>query len=130
MLRASNGKPLYNAAVVFHPLKEDKDEGNMELKTNEEGKAVLDMLPIGSDVLVQVIMPGFRTFGQQYSVPTDKKSITIKLLPPNRQYSLYSQKSPTSDAHNNTPQPQMGHAAPADSPLLAPAPDKKKKSPF
>lgn len=125
VLKASNGKPLYNAAVVFHPMKEDKDEGNMELKTNEEGKAVLDMLPIGSDVMVQVIMKGYRTYGQEYAVPTDKKFITIKLLPPDQQYSIYKQKSSSTDAQNNAPQTQMGHAAPADSPLLAPAPEKK-----
>lgn len=129
VLKASNGKPLYNAAVIFHPMKQDKDEGNMELKTNEEGKAVLDMLPIGTDVMVQVIKPGFRTFGQEYSVPTDKKSITIKLLPPDQQYSVYKQNASNSDAQNNAPQPQMGHATPTDSPLLAPAP-KKKSHPY
>lgn len=125
VLKASTGKPLPNAAVVFHPMKQDKDQGNMELKTNEDGKAVLDMLPIGSDVLVQVIMPGYKTFGQQYSVPTDKRSITIKLLRPGQQYSLYKSKPSNDSPQNNTPQTQMGHAAPADSPLLAPAPEKK-----
>ncbi|HET9088249.1 MAG TPA: hypothetical protein VFN53_12065 [Acidobacteriaceae bacterium] len=129
VLKASNGKPLYNAAVIFHPMKQDKDEGNMELKTNEEGKAVLDMLPIGSEVLVQVIKPGYRTFGQEYSVPSDKKAITIKLLPPDQQYSVYKQKASNSDGQNNAPQPQMGHAAPTDSPLLAPA-QKKKSHPY
>lgn len=125
VLKGSTGKPLYNAAVVFHPMKQDKDEGNMELKTNEEGKAVLDMLPIGSDVMVQVIMKGYRTYGREYSVTTDKKFITIELLPPDQQYSIYKQKSSSTDAQNNAPQTQMGHAAPADSPLLAPAPEKK-----
>ncbi len=125
VLKASTGKPLRNAAVVFHPLKGTKDEGNMELKTNEEGKAILDVIPIGTDVLVQVIVPGFRTFGQEYEIATDKKLITIKLLPPEEQYSVYSKNNANSDVQNNAPQAQMGHAAPADSPLLAPA-DKKK----
>ena len=29
VLKASTGKPLYNAAVVFHPIKQDKDEGDL-----------------------------------------------------------------------------------------------------
>jgi hypothetical protein len=124
VLRAADGKPLQHAAVVFHPKQGDKDDGNMELKTNEQGVATLNIIPVGSTVLVQVIVPGYRTFGQQYDVPTNKKSITIKMLPPDQQYSVYAKFNPNTDTQNNTPQTQMGHAAPADSPLLAPAPKK------
>ena len=66
----------------------------MELKTNEEGKATLNIVPLGSEVLVQVIVPGYRTFGQKYDVPTSEKSITIKMLPPNQQYSIYEKPKP------------------------------------
>src|SRR5580658_7268306 len=45
--KASTGKPVENAGVIFHPIKNGKDQGNMELKTNEEGKAVLDVVPVG-----------------------------------------------------------------------------------
>ena len=96
----------------------------MELKTDEKGKASLNIVPLGSEVLVQVIAPGYRTFGQKYNVPTSEKSITIKLLPPNQQYSVYTKPQPNSDIQNNTPHTVMGHAAPADSPLLTP-PQKK-----
>ena len=122
VLRAADGKPLQNAAVVFHPAQGTTNEGNMELKTNEEGKASLDIIPLGSEVLVQVIVPGYRTFGQKYDVSTSEKSITIKMLPPNQEYSIYSKPSPKSDVQNNTPHTEMGHAAPADSPLLTPPP--------
>src|SRR5580698_5313194 len=37
-----NGKPIENAAVVFHPMEGEKDKGNMELKTNEDGKTIID----------------------------------------------------------------------------------------
>ncbi|MEO6964414.1 MAG: carboxypeptidase-like regulatory domain-containing protein [Acidobacteriaceae bacterium] len=124
VLRAADGKPLENVAVVFHPVRGTKDEGNMELKTNAEGKASLTIVPIGSEVLVQVIAPGYRTFGKKYDVPTSKKSITIKMLLPNQQYSVYKKSNSNTDAENNTPHTQMGHAAPADSPLLTP-PQKK-----
>src|SRR5487761_1149143 len=138
VVKGSTGKPLHNAAVVFH-IKSDPsegnsivrvvksvtsdpsegDDGNMELKTNEQGKASLDIIPIGSKILVQVIVPGFRTYGEEYDVPTDKKTILVKMIPPKDQYSAYKENKP-STAQNNTPQTQMGHAAPTDSPLLAP----------
>ena len=124
VLRAEDGKPLQNVAVVFHPREGTKDDGNMELKTNESGDATLTIIPVGSKVLVQVIAPGYRTFGGEYDVPGNKKSITIKMLPPDKQYSVYAKYNPNSDVQTNTPQTQMGHAAPADSPLLAPAPKK------
>jgi hypothetical protein len=124
VLKAEDGKPLQNAAVVFQPRQGSKNEGNMELKTNEEGKAALTIVPLGSQVLVQVIAQGYRTYGHVYDVPTSKKSITIKLLPPDQQYSIYTKNNPKSDVQDNAPQAQMDHAAPADSPLLTPAPDK------
>jgi len=125
VLRASDGKPLKNAAVVFHPALGDTQEGNMELKTNDEGVAKMTIIPQGSQVLVQVIMDGYRTFGQKYDVPGAEKSITIKLLPPDQQYSIYTKYNPNADIQDNTPKAQMGHAEPTDSPLLEPAPKKK-----
>ena len=125
VLRASDGKPLKNAAVVFHPAKGNTQEGNMELKTNDDGVAKLTIVPQGSQVLVQVIMDGYRTFGRTYDVPGSEKAITVKLLPPDQQYSIYTKFNPDSDVQDNAPKAQMGHAEPTDSPLLAPAPPKK-----
>ena len=34
VLRSTNGKPIPNAAVVFHPMEGDKDKGALELKSN------------------------------------------------------------------------------------------------
>ena len=128
VLRGESGQPLKNVAVVFHPTHDGVDDGSMELKTNTEGKASLNIVPIGSKILVQVIASGYRTFGAQYDVPTDKREITVKLLPPTQQYSTYAKNSPNSDVQSNTPKTEMGHAAPADSPLLTP--QKKKGSDF
>jgi len=44
ILRDTDAKPIENAAVIFHL---DGDKGNMELKTNEDGKSIIDVLPIG-----------------------------------------------------------------------------------
>ncbi len=129
VVKNSDGKPLQNAAVIFHATSEgDKNEGNMELKTNEQGEATLSIIPIGSKVLVQVIAPGYRTFGAEYDVPSDKKLISVKMVPPHEQYSVYAKNSSKSDLQTNTPQTQMGHAAPADSPLLVPPQKTKSKS--
>ncbi len=126
VLRASNDKPIHNAAVVFHSTKNDKNDGNMEIKTNEDGKTSIDMIPIGSNVLVQVIAQGYRTFGQEYKIDGDHKDILIKMETPKNQYTVFKAGSQADNSHTNAPQPQMGAAAPTDSPLLAP-PSKKDK---
>jgi hypothetical protein len=87
--KATNGKPVENAAVVFHPQKDGKDDGNMELKTNEEGKASLDVIPIGDAVRLQIIANGFQTYGADYQIDGPTKEIEVKLLRPGRQYSIY-----------------------------------------
>ena len=89
VIKATNGKPVENAAVVFHPMKNGKDEGSLELKTNEEGKAIIDVIPIGDTVRLQVIASGFQTFGDDYEITTDSKEITVKMKRPDRQYSIY-----------------------------------------
>jgi len=87
--KAANGKPVPNAAVIFHPLKGGKDEGNMEIKTNHEGVAILDLIPIGDSVRLQVVADGFQTFGQDYTIDSDTKIIEVKMQPPGKQSSLY-----------------------------------------
>jgi 5-hydroxyisourate hydrolase-like protein (transthyretin family) len=89
VLKASNGKPLENASVVFHPLKNGKDEGNMELKTNEDGKVTIDVIPVGDGLRLQVLATGYQTYGNDYELPADTKDIEVKLSRPQRQYSIY-----------------------------------------
>jgi hypothetical protein len=85
----TNGKPLANAAVIFHPVKDGKDDGNLEMKSDTDGKAVIDVIPVGSQMRVQVIANGYASFGEDYDVPTDSKNIVIKLKRPVEQYSTY-----------------------------------------
>jgi hypothetical protein len=89
VLRGYNGKPIANAAVVFRSVKDGKDEGNLEVKTNEEGKAIIDVIPTGSKVQVQVIAAGFATFAEEYQVDETDRTIEIKMLRPRAQVSLY-----------------------------------------
>lgn len=88
ILRNDDGKPIENAAVVFHLV---GDKGNMELKTNEDGKTIIDVLPTGSKVLVQVIARGYQTYGGDYNLDKAEKAIEIKLKRPGQQYSIYEQ---------------------------------------
>jgi hypothetical protein len=99
VVKDSNSKPVENAAVVFHSLKGDHDEGNMELKTNEQGQAVIDVIPIGETVRLQIVASGFQTFGQDYPVTTSTKTINVRLLRPGKQYSIYVKHS---DAERGT----------------------------
>jgi hypothetical protein len=89
ILKDVNGKPIENAAVIFHPMVGEKDEGNMELKTDEDGKTIIDVLPIGDTVRLQVIARGFQTFGEDYKIEKAEMGIQIRLLRPGQQYSIY-----------------------------------------
>src|SRR5580704_5945541 len=90
VVRDYNGKPVRNAGVVMHSVgKHDKQErGGLELKTDADGKASFDGVPYGK-LRVQVLAPGFQTFGEDYDVDRAKVDFTIKLKRPQSQYSVY-----------------------------------------
>jgi hypothetical protein len=85
-----NGKPLMNAAVVFHAVREGKEDGNLEVKTDEDGKATIDVIEIGSHVTVQVIANGFATYAEQIDVDGPSKELLVKMQRPVAQVSKYT----------------------------------------
>ena len=89
VVRFDDKHPIEDAAVVFHPIKDGKDAGNMELKTNEDGKTYIDVIETGSTVLVQVIAHGYQTYGKVYQADKPEMAITIPLHRPVPQYSIY-----------------------------------------
>jgi hypothetical protein len=91
--RDNNHKPIANAAVIFRSIKDGKDEGNLEVKTNEEGKAIIDIIPTGSAVDVQVIADGFATYAKQYQVDEPSRQIAISMIAPRAQVSAYQDNS-------------------------------------
>ena len=97
VLRDSDQKPLENAAVIFHTL---NDPGNMELKSNEEGKAIIDVLPIGETVRLQIIAKGYKTFGGDYKIDKDQMAIEIHMVRPKGQYSIYKDNSADGQSHD------------------------------
>jgi hypothetical protein len=100
-----NGKPIENAAVVFHPMAGDKDEGNMELKTNEDGKAVIDVIPIGDTVRLQVIAKGYQTYGEDYKIEKAEMAIDVRMKRPGEQYSIYKSHDPAPSTPKDAPPP-------------------------
>lgn len=112
--KGSTGKPVENAGVVFHPIDKDgKDGGNMELKTNEEGKAELDVIPVGDTVRLQIIAHGFQTYGADYVADTTTKEIAVKMLPPGHQYSIYEKHNDSQrGGEDEAPKPSDDSAQP------------------
>lgn len=86
VLKDFNGKPIENASVIFHTVNES---GNMELKSDEDGKATIDVLPIGDTMRLQIIAKGYQTYGADYKIDSDKMAIEIRMKRPGEQYSIY-----------------------------------------
>jgi hypothetical protein len=100
VVRDSDGKPVRNAEVVLHPVKSKGKQANgeMELKTDADGKASIDGIPYGP-LRVQVLAPHFQTFGEDYEINKPEMELTVKLKHPSGQYSTY-------DSHPDDKKPQ------------------------
>jgi len=110
-----NGKPLVNAAVIFHATKGDGDTGNMEIKTNNQGQAIMDFIEAGSHVTVQIIANGFATDAEEFDVTTEDKNVLVKMKHPQAQVSGYQ------DNEGKPAQTQPG-VQEREKPVLAPSP--------
>jgi len=86
VVRDADSKPIENAAVVFQLVGE---KGNMELKTDEDGRSVIDVLPTGSKMRLQIIAKGYQTYGQEYMIDKAELAFGIRLKRPGEQYSIY-----------------------------------------
>jgi hypothetical protein len=100
VVRDSDGKPVRNAEIVLHPVKGKGKQANgeMELKTDADGKASIDGIPYGA-LRVQVLAPHFQTFGEDYEISKPEMELTVKLKHPGGQYSTY-------DNHGDDKKPQ------------------------
>ena len=91
--KKATGKPVVNAAVIFRALREGKDDGNLEVKTDPDGKATIDVISSGSLVQVQVIANGLATYADSFQVDEPSREIHIALLKPQEQVSAYEENS-------------------------------------
>jgi len=110
VLKDYNGKPVRNAAVVLHPVNTHgkQQRGGFELKTDGEGKTHFEGVPYGK-MRVQVLAPGFQTYGEDYDIGSPTMEITVKLKLPQNQYSIYSghPDQPKPDEQKKDPPPQQ-----------------------
>jgi len=107
VIKDDNGKPVRNAAVIMHPVNEKgkQERGDLELKTDPQGKTSFDGIPYGK-LRVQVLASGFQTFGEDYDVDKAKTEITIKLKRPQGQYSVYDDRAKEPTPKQDTPPDQ------------------------
>jgi hypothetical protein len=114
VVKDDNGKPVRSASVIMHPVTQQGKQGHggMELKTDADGKSSFDGIPYGM-LRVQVLAPGFQTYGEDFDINKPKMEFTIKLKRPQSQYSIYEDHSKDSNAPKQD----------------APPPDKKSDKP-
>ena len=66
----------------------EQGRGGFELKTDNDGKTHFEGVPYGK-LRVQVLAPGFQTFGEDYDIAEAEQEITVRLKRPQKQYSIY-----------------------------------------
>src|SRR5271170_5234719 len=85
-ITGNTDKPVSNASVyVRYPtsggfLRHDK-LAEMDLKSNQDGSVKVPEIPQGK-VMIQVIAPGWHTFGKWYDADKSEQVISIKLEQP------------------------------------------------
>jgi len=82
-------KPVDSASVYVkfveeHKISRDK-KIEMNLKTNQSGVCHVPVIPPGK-FLIQVIAPGWKTFGEYYDIGQTEQTISIELVRPPKWY--------------------------------------------
>ena len=123
VLKKFNGKPISNAAVIFDATLDGKDQGNLEVKTDPDGKATIDIIPTGSNVRVQVIATGYATYAEEYLVTEPTREITVSMIHPQEQLSSYQDNQGKAATRKPGVQEPVRPTTPANKPAPpAPAP--------
>src|SRR6202162_2237966 len=104
VVRDYNGKPVRNAAVVLHPVnrKGKQSRGGLELKTDGEGRTNIDGIPYGP-LRIQVLAPGFQTFGEDYQLNKPALEIMVKFTRPGGQYAIYDNAGDAKKSEDKKP---------------------------
>jgi hypothetical protein len=89
------GRPVEHAGVVVRFIKGHSvmklGKGirkEWELHTNQEGTVKIPPIPQGT-ILIQVIAKDYQTFGDNFDIDQEQKTVEIKLKPPQAQYSAH-----------------------------------------
>jgi hypothetical protein len=94
-VKSPGGKPVEGASVIVKFVKGHsitklgkKIRTEWELRSNQDGLAKIPPIPQGT-ILVQIIAKGYQTFGQNFDVDEEQKTLEIALNPPQPQYSAH-----------------------------------------
>jgi hypothetical protein len=94
-VKSPGGKPVENASVIVKFVKGrskakfgKKIRLEWELRSNQEGLVKIPPIPQGT-ILVQIIAKDYQTFGQNFDVDEEEKTLEIKLNSPQPQYSAH-----------------------------------------
>jgi len=91
VIAAETGKPIGNASVyIRYPegktfLTHKDKEAEMNFKTNQDGGVKVPSVPRGK-ILIQIVAPGWHTYGKWYDIEKEEEVIEIKLDKPPRWY--------------------------------------------
>jgi len=95
VVKSQTGKPVDRASVVVRFIQGHSIvklgkavRTTFELRTNQEGEASIPSIPQGK-IRVQIIAKGYQTFGQDYEIAEEEKTVNITLNPPQQQYSAH-----------------------------------------
>ncbi len=105
VVKDDNGKPVRNASIVLHAVDKDggQSKGGYQLKTNGDGVIDDEGVPYGK-LRIQVLAPGFQTFGQDYDINQPNQDIEIRLKRPVGQFSIYDKGGKNAGRDDGSPQ--------------------------
>ncbi len=117
VVKDANGKPVRAASVILHPVNKDGSQakGGYQLKTDGEGVTATEGIPFGV-IRIQVLAPGFQTFGDDYQINQAEMDIQVRLKRPGEQLSAY-------DKDKNKQAPATPPVAPPAAPPADPKPN-------
>jgi hypothetical protein len=104
VVKDDNNKPVRNASIVLHPVGKNgkQEKGGIELKADGEGKINADGIPYGP-LRIQVLSPGFQTFGDDYQINKPDMEIEIRLKRPTDQLTVYDKPKDKAQPTTTTP---------------------------
>ena len=94
-VKSDTGKPVEQANVVVKFIKGHSVvklgksiRKEWEMHTNQEGIVKIPPIPQGT-ILIQVIAKNYQTFGDNFDIDEEQKTVEIQLKPPQPQYSAH-----------------------------------------
>ena len=117
VVKDANNKPVRAASVVLHTVNKDgtQAKGGLQLKTDGEGNAGIDGIPYGP-LRIQVLAPGFQTYGDDYQVNKPEMEFEFRLKRPGDQLSIYDKDKDKSKSQAPEAQPAAPPATPPSDP--------------